>query len=197
MLMAFSAFIKACGWWALPVAFVGTIIILIQAYKSPKGKAVLDELSLRIPVLGLLRLKIDTARFGRTLSALLGSGVEYGVSLDLTADVLSLAPLRRTLRNAREAVMEGTELSTALADARRFPPDVIAIVETGEETGKLPETLDKMADDYEEQVSIMVKNLSSLLQPLIVMVIAGIVLFIALAFFGFIAQIISDLSRGF
>jgi type II secretory pathway component PulF len=196
MLMAFSNFIRYMGWWALPLAAVGTVVFLVQAYKRPKGKAILDEISLYIPVLGLLRRKIDTTRFARTLSALLGSGVDYGVSLDLTADVLDLTPFRRAVRHARGAVMEGTELSTALGASRRFSPDVIAIVETGEETGKLPETLVKLADDYEEQVTNMVKNLGSLLQPLIMLIIGAIVGFIVIAFIMAYIAVIANLAGG-
>ena len=78
-------------------------------------------------------------------------------------------------------ILEGGELSEALSASRRFGPDVIAIVESGEETGKLPETLDHLADEYEEQVSYMVKNMGQLLQPIIMVFLGGVVLFIILA----------------
>jgi type II secretory pathway component PulF len=196
LLISFSNFIQTMGWWALPVGFIGTLVLLFQAYRNPVGKGILDELSLYIPVLGLLRRKIDTTRFARTLSALLGAGVDYGDSLDLTADVLDLTPFRKAVRAARDAVMEGMELSVSLATSQRFTPDVIAIVDTGEQTGKLPETLERLADDYEEQVHIMVKNLSSLLQPILTLLIGSIVFFIALAFIMAMVTIYSSLSAG-
>jgi type II secretory pathway component PulF len=139
--------------------------------------------------------KIDTTRFARTLGVLLDGGVDIGASLDLTADVVFLAPYRRALKGVREVVMEGTELSDALRATSRFDPDVIAIVNSGEETGKLPESLGRLADDYEEQVTYMVKNLGTLVQPLIMIFMGGVVLFIILAVFLPYIAMLTTLSR--
>ncbi|MBX6314551.1 MAG: type II secretion system F family protein [Isosphaeraceae bacterium] len=196
LLMSFSHFVQRMGWWAIPLVLFGALFGLIWLYRRPAGKAMLDEISLSIPVLGTLRRKVDTTRFARTLSTLLDAGVDLGTSLDLTADVLHLTPLRRVVRRSREAVMEGAELSEAIESSRRFPPDVVAIVRSGEETGRLPETLAKMADDYEEQVELMVKNLGHLIQPLIVIVLGGIVFFIALAFVMAYVSILGSLAGG-
>jgi type IV pilus assembly protein PilC len=196
-LMALSRFIQTIGWWAVPVAAVAGFFVLVRFYRTPAGKAALDELALMVPVLGSLLQKLDTTRFARTLGALLEAGVDYGQSLDLTADVVRTSPLRRAVRAARSQVVEGVELSRALAASRRFPHDVIAMVETGEETGKLPETLDKLADSYEEQVEHMIKNLGSLVQPLILIVFGGIAFFIALAFVSAYVAAIARLAGGF
>jgi type IV pilus assembly protein PilC len=193
-LMAFSHFIQTIGWFVLPLAFFGIIFGVVFAYRTTRGKAALDEISLYVPVLGSLLRKIDTARFSRTLSALLSAGVDFAASLDLTANVLHLVPFRKAVRGASALIVEGTELSEALKISHRFPYDVIAVVESGEETGKLPETLDKLADDYEEQVEHMVKNLGSLIQPLIVIFLGGIVLFIALAFIMAYISVIANLA---
>jgi type II secretory pathway component PulF len=195
VLMGISQFVQQMGWWLIPLVLVATPFLLLRAYKTTRGKAALDELALYIPVLGLLLRKIDTARFARTLSALLEAGVDLGASLDLTADVVHLAPYRRILRGARQAVMEGTELSEALEASRRYPHDVIAIVGSGEETGKLPESLSKLADDYEEQVAFMVKNLGSLIQPVIVLGLGGVVFFIVLAFVMAYISVLTNLAR--
>ena len=160
---------------------VGGIFLLFRIYRTQAGKAAMDEVALYIPVLGLLLRKIDTTRFARTLSALLGSGVDVGTSLDLTAGVMQLTPFRRAVQASRVVVLEGGELSEALSASRRFGPDVIAIIESGEETGKLPETLDHLADEYEEQVAYMVRNMGQLLQPVIMVFLGGVVLFIILA----------------
>jgi type II secretory pathway component PulF len=196
MLIALSHFIAAMGWWLLPLLFFGGIFGLWRLYKTRGGKAMLDHVSLYIPVFGLLMRKIDTTRFARTLSSLLSAGVDYGESLDLTADVLHLTPFQNAVRNSREAVMEGFALSEALDEAKRFTPDVIAIVETGEETGQLPETLDGLADDYEDQVNHMVRNLGQLIQPIIVIGLGGVVLFIVLAFVMAYVSVITKLAGG-
>ena len=91
--------------------------------------------------------------------------------------------------------MDGGELSVALGISHRFGPDVIAIISSGEETGKLPESLEKLADDYEEQVAYMVKNMGQLIQPLLMVVIGGIVLFIILAVFLPYISIITNLAN--
>ncbi len=181
VLMWFSAFVQSMGWWLIPVVVIGGVFGLFRLYKTQAGKGAMDEVALYLPVLGLLLRKIDTTRFARTLSALLGSGVDVGTSLDLTAGVMQLTPLRRAVQASRVVVLEGGELSHALSASRRFGPDVIAIIESGEETGKLPETLDHLADEYEEQVSYMVRNMGQLLQPVIMVFLGGVVLFIILA----------------
>src|SRR5262249_35922474 len=152
-----------------------------QLYKTRSGKRVMDQIALVLPVLGLLLRKIDTTRFARTLSVLLSSGVDTGTSLELTAEVMQLEPFKQSLRQARQGVREGDELSESLDATSRFTPDVIAIVNSGEETGRLPESLERLADDYEEQVSYMVKNMGQLVQPILLVFMGAIVLFIILA----------------
>lgn len=192
-LINFSHFVGRMGWWLIPLLLFGSVFGILWLYKRPRGKAVLDEVLFWIPGIGQLLRKLDIARFARTLASLTEAGVDIGGSLELAADVMQLTPYRRIVRRASEAVMEGTELSDTLAASRRFPHDVIAIVESGEETGRLPETLSKLADDYEEQVEVMVKNLGNLIQPLIMLVLGGIVFFIAIAFIMAYVSLIGSL----
>ncbi|MDB5351547.1 MAG: type secretory pathway, component PulF [Planctomycetota bacterium] len=184
ILIGINTFMLKMGWLVLPLGVAGSIFGLFWLYRRPRGKAFLDEILMRLPVLGKLTKMIDTTRFARTLSVLLEAGVNIGDSLALTASTLHLVPFRRAVTGSREAVMEGSELSEALLASHRFSSDVIAIVNSGEETGKLPESLKRLADDYEERVEFMVKNLGSLIQPVIFVFLGGIVLFIALAFFS-------------
>ena len=194
MLMAFSDFMKSAGWLIFPVVMIGTPILLVSVYRTSAGKAVMDRLLLWVPVFGPLMRKIDTSRFARTLSASLNAGVDIGTSLDLTADVMHLDPYRCALRNVRSQVIQGEELSEALQDTGRFGPDVVAVVNSGEETGKLPETLNHLADDYEEQVAYMVRNMGQLVQPLLMVLMGGMVLFIILAVFLPYISILTSLS---
>ena len=180
VLMTISDFMTAQGWWLVPSLTVAAIFGAFWAYRTGPGKAILDALSLYVPVLGKIRKKIETARFTRTLGALLNAGVDVGQSLELTSGVMTLSSYRRAILGVKGEVMDGTEMSEALEATRCFPSDVVAIVNSGEETGKLPESLDKVADDYEEQVEYMVKNLGSLIQPVLMVVLGGIVLFIIL-----------------
>jgi type II secretory pathway component PulF len=196
VLMGFSHFVQSYGWWLMPVIMIATPFVLLNLYKTPSGKAIMDRMVLMSPVFGALCRKIDTTRFARTLSVLLNAGVDIGHSIDLTADVLAMSPIRSGVRSCREKVMHGGELSVALDGTHQFTPDVIAVVSSGEETGKLPESLAHLADDYEEQVSMTVANLGHLVQPLLVIILGLIVGFIILAVFLPYIQMLTSLSGG-
>ena len=99
------------------------------------------------------------------------------------------------MSDIRDDVLHGEELSVALDKTRRFGPDVIAVINSGEETGRLPETLDHLADDYEEQVEYTVKNLGQLVQPLLLIFLGGIVLFIILAVMLPYISMLSSLAK--
>jgi type IV pilus assembly protein PilC len=194
ILLAFSGFVQYIGWWLIPVAMISTPFLLIYFYKTPPGKALMDRLVLATPVFGSLCRKIDTSRFARTLSVLLNAGVDMGNSIDMTADVLVMTPIRRAVRAARPKIIGGEELSGILDDTRQFSPDVISVIASGEETGKLPESLAHLADDYDEQVAMTVANLGHLVQPIVMVILGAIVLFIILAVFMPIIQMISSLA---
>jgi type II secretory pathway component PulF len=193
-LLGISSFVQAIGWWLIPVVMIATPFALIYCYKTEAGKWMMDRIALRIPVLGKLCRMLDTTRFARTLSVLLNSGVDIGSSIDLTADVMRMNPIRQAVRSSREDIISGRELSTTLDRTRQFSPDVIAVIASGEETGKLPESLAHLADDYDEQVSVMVASLSSLLQPLLILFLGAIVLLILLAVYQPIIQLINNLA---
>ena len=195
MMMAFSDFVQKAGWFLIPCVLFGTPLLLLWFYKTPPGKPLMDRIFLLIPVFGSLLRKLDTTRFARTLSALLHAGVDIGSSLELTADVVRLDPFRRAVLNTKTMVLNGSELSTALDDTGRFGPDVIAVVNSGEETGKLPETLNHLADDYEEQVAYMVRNMGQLVQPILMVLMGGLVLFIILAVFLPYISLITNLTN--
>jgi type II secretory pathway component PulF len=193
-LMAISQFVRTMGWWLIPVVMIATPFVLLYCYKTDAGKWAMDRIALKIPVFGKLCRMLDTTRFARTLSVLLDSGVDIGSSIDLTADVMRMNPIRQAVRSSRQEIMGGRELSTVLHRTKQFAPDVIAVIASGEETGKLPESLAHLADDYDEQVSVMVASLSHLLQPLLILVLGAIVLFIILAVFLPIIQLITSLA---
>ena len=180
VLMTISDFMRGPGWWLVPTLFFLTILATRWAYSTKAGKDVIDHISLQLPVLGKLRSKIETTRFARTLAVLTNAGVDINTSLNLTTGVMGVSPFRNAVARIQNEVLHGTELSEAVEDSRRFTSDVVAIIGSGEETGKLPESLDKLADDYEEQVEYMIKNIGNLIQPVLMVVLGGLVLFIIL-----------------
>jgi type IV pilus assembly protein PilC len=197
ILIGFSWFIQTIGYWLLPVVAIATPILLLRAYRTSRGKAVMDRMVLWTPVFGPLCRKIDTSRFARTMSVLLDAGLDYASSIDLTADVMTMDPISKAVRGSKESVLAGEDLSATLHDSGQFSPDVIAVIESGEETGNLPESLDHLAEDYDEQVAVMVKNLGQLVQPLLMLIIGAIVLLIVLAvFLPYIQMITSAAAPG-
>ncbi len=196
LLIRLSDFIVAGGWWGIPLTLVGTVALLAGAYRLERGKAWLDVVLMRLPVIGQLLWKIDTTRFCRTLATLLDAGVDIGSSLELTADTLLLVPMRKAVLQTRDFIIRGESLSASIELANRFPPDIPAIMNSGEETGRLPEMLLMVADQYEEQVEFMVKNLGTLLQPIVTVVVGGVVFFVAVAFFMGYAAVLANLGQG-
>ena len=178
----------------IPLTLVGTVALFIGAYQFKRGKALLDAALIRLPVVGHLLWKVDTTRFCRTLSTLLDAGVDIGSSLELTADTLLLVPMRRAVLQAPDSIIRGESLSASIELTNRFPDDITALMNSGEETGRLPEMMLMVADQYEEQVDFIVKNLGTLLQPVVTVMIGGIVFFIAVAFFMGYAAVLTHLG---
>ena len=166
LLVAITHFVSRFGWWLFPLVGIGLWLVIPRFYRSEAGKRLLDPWILRVPVMGKLIGTIETARMARTLGDLLGAGVPADESLELTADVLQFTPFQDAMDSVRDEVNEGSEFAPALRETRRFNPDLLAFIETGEETGTLPECLIRVAREYEERAEHMVKNLGSLLQPL-------------------------------
>ena len=121
-LIRLSDFIAAGGWWGIPLTLFGSVALLIGVYRLERGKALLDHVLMRLPVVGGLLWKIDTTRFCRTLSTLLDAGVNIGSSLELTADTLFLVPMRRAVLRARDSIIQGESLSASIELTNRFPP---------------------------------------------------------------------------
>jgi type II secretory pathway component PulF len=196
VLIWISDFMKALGWWLLPLLTAAGIFGLVRAYRTEGGKRWLDQIIVRVPVMGKLVSVIETARFSRVLGDLLDAGVGVDKSFALTADVMQFGPFEAAVRQVGGAVKGGSEVAPALSETHRFEPDVIAYVETGEETGSLPESLKRLAKDYEERATHMVKNLASLVQPLLVIVLGSIVGFIVIAFVMAYVSVILSLTGG-
>jgi type II secretory pathway component PulF len=195
LLMDFSDFIVRVGWWAIPLGLFGSAAALVGTYRTPLGKAMLDEVVYLLPVIGPLTRWIDTSRFSSTLAALLEAGVDISSSLILTADTLLLIPIRRAVLRAREGILQGETLSTSVGVSNRFPQELIAMMSSAEETGRLPEMLMLVADDYAEKVDFRVRNLGSILQPVVILIVGGMVGFIAIAFLMGYITIITDLGQ--
>ena len=184
------------------VRFMPFVLVSIAAfvfgvrayYKTPKGRMALDALILKMPVLGLLMRKIAVARFCRTLATLLASGVSILEALDITARTAGNAVVEQALFTTRKSIEGGETIATPLRETAVFPPMVVQMISVGEATGALDTMLAKIADFYEEEVDVAVAGLLTLLEPLMIAVLGGVVGGIVIAMYMPIFSLISKLT---
>lgn len=154
-----------------------------QYYKTPVGKLSIDTISLKIPLFGDLIQKSSIARFSRTFGALTRSGVPILTSLEIVRDTSGNQVVANAIDAAREEVQQGGMISIALLKKAVFPAMAIQMMTIGEETGQLDAMLMKIADFYEDEVEQAVKALTSILEPLMIVVVGGMVGTILLAMY--------------
>jgi general secretion pathway protein F len=179
-LIASSAFLRATGWLWLALA-AGALVAFALANRRPAFRARWHAFVLRLPVAGRLAKSLDTARFASTLSILAGSGAPLLRSLDAAAGVVRLLPLRSAAGAATALVREGVALSRALREQRVFPPVLIHLVASGEQSGKLAPMLARAAEELERDAERRLAWLAALLQPALIVLMGGIVLVLVLA----------------
>ncbi|MGE0640157.1 MAG: type II secretion system F family protein [Thermoanaerobaculia bacterium] len=144
-------------------------------YRTHRGRRVIDGMLLKLPVVGMLIRKIAVARFCRTLATLTSSGVPILDGLEITAKTSGNAIVEDAIMAVRKAVEEGKTISAPLAETKVFPPMVVQMVNVGEQTGALDQMLTKIADFYEEEVDTAVAGLMKLLEPVMIVVLGGII----------------------
>ena len=166
-------------YWYLLIVFVVAAAIGIRYYfNTQKGILFMDTLKLRLPIIGPLYRKIAVARFARTLSTLLGSGVPILESLDITKNVTGNVVLERAIENVRKYVEKGERMSEPMKISGEFPPDVVQMVAVGEETGAIDSMLSKIADFYDMTVGYAVKKLTTVIEPVFLVILGWMVGFI-------------------
>ena len=174
IVIGLSTFVKA-GIFYIAAAAAAGAFALKKYYGTDNGRRTIDRLVLKIPVLGPLLQKASVARVTRTLGTLLTSGVSILESLTIVAKTAGNRIIEESLITARADICSGKSISEPLKESAVFPPMTIQMIQVGEATGALDTMLNKIADFYEEDVDNMVTNLTSLLEPAI-MVVLGVVL---------------------
>ena len=162
------------GWLGI-VAVVGIVEGMRRLGKTPKGRLWIDTMKLRLPLVGVIAAKGMFTHFARTLGTLLANGVPILEALRIVERTLGNAALQSDLREARGRVTDGTTIAQPLAAGKRFPKLLIDMLAVGEETGNLPATLDHIADMYEQELERDVKVFTTLLEPIMILVMAGVV----------------------
>jgi type IV pilus assembly protein PilC len=192
--IAASDFLKNHG-----LIVLGIVVAVVTLYKfigrTRGGRFVIDSFKLRMPLFGNLNRKTAISRFARTLGTLVTSGVPILQALNITRETAGNSSIARAISQVHDSVKEGESIVQPLEASRVFPPMVISMVDVGEETGKLPEMLLKIADVYDDEVDNAVAAITSMLEPIMIVFLALIVGTIVLALFTPLISIITGLQQ--
>jgi type IV pilus assembly protein PilC len=177
-----SAFIRGF-WWSIPIVFFGAGFAFRNYYKTRMGKETIDRISLKVPLFGDLIQKSAVARFSRTFGALTRSGVPILTALEIVRDTAGNQVIANAVDESRKEIQQGGMISLALQKEQVFPIMAIQMISIGEETGELDQMLAKVADFYEDEVEQSVKALTSIIEPIMIVVLGGMVGLILLSMY--------------
>jgi len=180
--------------WFTIVGFIALIVGWKMLTGNPRGREALDRLTLKLPLFGDLMRKSSISRFSRTLGTLVTSGVPILQALNITRDTAGNVIIADAVTKVHDAVKEGESIVQPLEASGVFPPMVISMVDVGEETGQLPEMLLKIAEVYDDEVDNAVEGLTSLLEPIMIVILALIVGTIVIALFMPLIEIIKGMQ---
>lgn len=170
------------NYWLLVLVGLLALVVCFQLFvNSEKGRLAFDTFKLRLPVFGDLMNKQAMARFSITLSTLLRSGVPALQAIDVTKSVLDNKVLQNALQTVQDRVVEGTDIATPMKMSGVFPPTVSYMVGVGEQAGNLEEMLERIAATYDEEVDLATQKLTSVIEPVIIVLLAAIVAGIVVA----------------
>jgi general secretion pathway protein F len=168
-------------WWLILAGVIGLFFYIKHSYTTPKGRAWFDKLFLTLPKFGTIYRKVATARIASTLSALLNGGVEVLAALDIVKNIVGNTHLQKALEEARDGVKEGRSLAKELSKSGYFPNLLSQMVAIGEKSGKLEAMLVRAGKTFSNEANASIAGLTTLLEPMIMIFLGGIVFIIILA----------------
>ena len=172
------------------------VVLFLMAIKTKIGRLVWDKFKLKVPPFGVVVSKVAISRFTRTLGTLVSSGVPILQALTIVKETAGNVIISNAISGVHESVKEGETITSPLEASGVFPPMVVSMVDVGEQTGALPEMLLRIADNYDEEVDNAVASMTSLLEPIMIVLLAGIVGSIVIAMFLPLIAMIQNLSGG-
>lgn len=182
-------------WYILLPLLIGGIVVLLRYLKTPVGKAQFHHIILKLPGIKTIIRKLAVARFARTFSALMGAGVPVLEALDVTARAIGNVVYESALKEAAEEVKNGKQLSKIIENNTDLWPAIVAqMLSVGEETGQTDTVLVKVADFYEEEVDVAIDGLSSIIEPVMIVVMGGMVGLIAASVMSPIAGLANQIK---
>lgn len=177
----------------LAITFVG-IVYLLRYIKTPKGKLQFHTILLKVPVIKTIIVKVAIARFSRTFAALTSAGVSVLEALEVTGGAIGNVVIENELKEAAKQVRNGRPLSEPISQSPHFPPIVSQMLAVGEETGQMDTILVKVADFYEEEVDTVIDSLSSIIEPVMIVIMGSMVGLIAASVMGPITSLSQNIS---
>ncbi len=168
-------------WWALVGCIIAAAAFLGKIYRTAEGRLAIDGLKLKAPIFGQLMMKVEIARFARTLATLLENGVPILESLKVTSETIGNAVIKKEIEDAYNAVREGSPLAGGLTDGSVIPSAVINIIAIGEEAGHLERSLFKVAERYDRESDEAIKVMMALLEPVLILTLGVVVGFIVIS----------------
>jgi len=182
-------------WYVVIIAVVAILIAYKLFVSTRVGRRVADRVKLRVPVFGPLHHKIVMARFSRTMGTLLASGVPILQAMETVAGVVGNSVVSDAVIESRARIREGEKIADPLQRSKMFPPMVVHMVSVGEESGSLDHMLNKIADFYENEVEMTIATLTASIEPVMIVLLGVIVLFIVISMFLPMVEVISNLSQ--
>jgi len=183
-------------WWATPILIFGAYFGLKTWLATEKGKELFDRIIFRLPKVGGFIQIVSVSRFARTFGTLMASGVPILQSITITRDTLDNVVIAKSLERVHDRVRDGEPLSVPLEQSGVFPQMVTSMIQVGEETGQLPEMLNRVADIYDEEVDNAVTALTSIIEPVLIVFLAVVVGTIVLAMFLPLIALITKMTGG-
>jgi type IV pilus assembly protein PilC len=183
-------------WWATPILIFGIYFGLKSWLATEKGKELFDRIIFRLPKVGTFVQIVSVSRFARTFGTLMASGVPILQSISITRDTLDNVVIAKSLERVHDRVRDGEPLSVPLEQSGVFPQMVTSMIQVGEETGQLPEMLNRVADIYDEEVDNAVSALTSIIEPVLIVFLAVVVGAIVLAMFLPLIALITKMTGG-
>jgi len=183
-------------WWAMAGSIAGAVCGLRVYYRTPAGRMALDRLMLRLPILGSVVRRAAVARFTRTLGTLISSGVPILDGLDMTARTAGNAVVEAAILETRGSISEGNTIAEPLRACAVFPPMVVQMIAVGEQTGALDEMLAKIADFYDDEVDAAVEQLTSVIEPAMIIIMGVVVGGMLVAMYLPMFKLVTVISAG-
>jgi type IV pilus assembly protein PilC len=164
-------------------AFIAGVTFLMAWVKTPSGKVIFDQVTMHMPIFGPIVVKGNLSSFTRTLATMLSAGVSLIDALDICTETIDNGVVAKDLKQVKKKIVEGKTLAEPVEKIAYFPPMVAQMIRVGEQTGQLDQMLERVANVFEEEVNTLVEGMTKLIEPLIIVVLGGLIAFVLVAMY--------------